>query len=109
MLDSPGNLSATATNTTICISWMPPFSLNLTNADPDIIYCVDVYNVTGGGLHHLTNDCHVITPTYTFTVENPDPRDQFKFTVTPRSNVEGAKNGTPSHAVANFQMYGMSL
>ena len=30
------------------ISWEPPFSLDLTNTDPNIIYCVEVYNITCG-------------------------------------------------------------
>ena len=86
-----------SSNTTITISWAPPFSLNLTTAEPDIQYCVDVYNVTGGGDDHLQSMCD-ITDTYcTFTASDPD--QLFNFTVTPRSNVEGSLNGTTSQPV----------
>ena len=109
MLGSPGNFKITATEVgEINLSWEPPFSLNLTTADPDIAYCVDVHNVTDGGFSHLIlSDCDVIAPSYTFTVDSPDPRDQFQVTITPRSNVEGARNGTPSHTIANFSTHSM--
>ena len=28
------------------LPWLPPFSLNLTNAEPDTVYCIEIYNVT---------------------------------------------------------------
>lgn len=39
---------------------------------------------------------------YNFSVEKPDPRDKFWFTVTPKSNVEGASNGSPNQVNASF-------
>ena len=41
---------------------------------------------------------------YNLTIvnENPNPRDIFLFTVTPRSNVQGAIDGMPSHINASF-------
>ena len=91
------------------MSWVPPFSLNITTADPDIAYCVDVYNITDGGLVHLSNNCSILSPSYTFTVENTDPKDEFEFTITPRSNVEGARNGTPSRIISNFSFQSKSI
>ena len=88
----------------IVISWIPPFTLNLTNTRPDIAYCVDVYNITNGGLIHLSSNCSILLPSYTFTVENPDPEDEFDFMVTPRSNVEGARNGTRSQITGRFSL-----
>ena len=108
MLGSPGNFKITATKVgEINLSWEPPFSLNLTTADPDIAYCVNVYNVTDidGGFSPLISDCDVNTPSYTFTVDSPDPRGLFQFTITPRSNVEGARKGTLSHTFANFSTH----
>ena len=86
-----------SSRTTITISWTPPFSLNLTTAEPDIQYCVDVYNVTGGGDDHLQSVCDITDTYYTFTASDPD--QLFNFTVTPRSNVEGSLNGTTSQPV----------
>jgi hypothetical protein len=88
----------------ILLSWTPPFSLDLTSVDPDIAYCVDVYNITDGGPFHISSNCNILSPSYTFTVENPDPRDQFEFSVTPRSNVEGARNGTRSQITGRFSL-----
>ena len=92
--------------TTITISWAPPFSLNLTTAEPDIQYCVDVYNVTVGGDDHLQSVCDITDTYYTFTVSDPD--QLFNFKVTPRSNVEGSLNGTTSQPVQGYILGGIS-
>ena len=65
---------------------------------PDIVYCVDVFNITDEEAEgdHLISNCSVFDTYYKFVIENPDVKDLFKFVVTPRSNVEGARNGTPS-------------
>ena len=77
------------------IVWEAPFSLNLTNVEPDIAYCVDVYNITCGGRELLISDCDVTETSYTSDVIAPDGYI-YEYIVTPRSNVEGASNGTPS-------------
>ena len=82
----------------ITISWAPPFSLNLTTAEPDIQYCVDVY--VAGGDDHLQSVCDITDTYYTFTAGDPD--QLFIFTVTPRSNVEGSLNGTASQPVFGY-------
>ena len=92
-------------NTTITISRDTPFSLNLTTAEPDIQYCVDVYNVTGGGDDHLQSVCDITDTYYTFTASDPD--QLFNFTVTPRSNVEGSLNGTTSQPVQGSVLGGI--
>ena len=74
------------------IVWGAPFSLNLTNVEPDIVYCVEVYNITCGGRELLISDCDVMETSYTSDVL--EPGYLYKYTVTPRSNVEGAQNGT---------------
>ena len=89
-----------SSGTTITISWSAPFSLNLTTAEPDIQYCVDVYNVTGGGNHHLDSVCGITDTQYTYTA--PDPTGVYNFTVTPRSNIEGSLNGTTSQPVEGY-------
>ena len=81
----------------ITITWKPPFSLNLTHAEPDVVYCVDVYNVTNRSYYdHFISDCSVTNARYLLNVSHPDPRDIFEFTIMPRNNIPGAKNGTPS-------------
>jgi hypothetical protein len=73
------------------INWKAPFSLNLTGVDPDIVYCVEVYNITCGVDDLVAGDCDVTEPRYT------DNRLQgyiYRITITPRSNRQDAQNGT---------------
>ena len=73
--------------------WTAPFSLDLTNVEPDIVYCVEMYNITCGGRELLISDCNVTETSYTSDVIVPDGYI-YEYIVTPRSNVEGAVNGT---------------
>ena len=97
-LEAVGNLTGLSTSSAIHLTWQAPFSLNITTAEPDVVYCVEIIVNT----HYIDREdysisnCSVLNTNYNFTAENPDPRDSFQFCVTPRSNVEGAKNGTPS-------------
>ena len=74
------------------ITWMPPFSLDLTGVDPDIVYCVEVYNITCGVDDLVIGDCNVTEPRFV------DNRLQqgciYRITITPRSNGQDAQNGT---------------
>ncbi len=76
------------TSTSVILTWDAPFTLDLTTAEPDIQYCVDVYSVPGGQVE-LT--CNIIDTNYTSSFQG-----QLVFTVTPRSNVEGSLSGTSS-------------
>ncbi|XP_064387523.1 uncharacterized protein LOC135335850 isoform X2 [Halichondria panicea] len=82
------------TSTSVTLAWDAPFSLDLTTAEPDIQYCVDVHSVPGGQL--VESSCDIIDTNYTFSTSD---QDQLVFTVTPRSNVEGSLNGTSSELV----------
>ncbi|MCG8625726.1 MAG: hypothetical protein MJE68_27475, partial [Proteobacteria bacterium] len=90
-------VTSSPTSTPIQLHWTPPFSLDLNDTNPDVVYCVDIYEVTDVGLQrdlhiHVVSDCNVIEPQYSFTPANSD--SLFQFVVTPRSNVPGAMNGT---------------
>ena len=75
------------------LSWEPPFSLDLTGVDPDIVYCVEVYNITCGRRDLIIGDCNVTEPSY--TSDDIAPHGYiYEYTVTPRSNVQEATNGT---------------
>ena len=90
------------------VTWKPPFSLDLTGVDPDIVYCVEVYNITCGRRDLIISDCNVTESSYTlalypegpgyeasYTSDDISPHGYiYEYTVTPRSNVEGASNGT---------------
>ena len=94
--------------TSIIVTWEPPFSMNLTHAEPDVVYCVDIFNATSNqsqqvdDLKLLISDCSVLDTQYTYTQNDPDPTNAFEVKITPRSNVEGARNGTPSENIPAF-------
>ena len=73
------------------LSWTAPFSLDLTNVDPDIVYCVELYNITCGR-SLLISECGVTETSYTNDALHSGYI--YEYTVTPLSNVEGASNGT---------------
>ena len=49
--------------------WEPPYSLNLTAIDPDIVYCLDniiiIVRATYGVREHVTSDCGIADNNYT--------------------------------------------
>ena len=85
------------------ITWDPPFSLNLTDIDPDIVYCVEVYNITCGRRDLIISDCNVIEPSYTSDALYEG--FLYNLIVTPRSNVDSAQNGTSS-IITGIYYYG---
>ena len=92
---------------TAVIVWEAPFSLNLTNIEPDIVYCVEVYNITCGGRDLLISDCDVMETSYTSDVLQSGYI--YEYTVTPSSNVEGAQNGTSKTITGVSKMVGVLL
>ena len=78
------------------ITWLPPFSLNLTGIDPDIAYCVEIYNISCGMRDLVTDECSVFEPYYYVesTIIALNQGFTYETAVTPRNNVDGAKNGT---------------
>ena len=87
LLQNVNNLVRNGTS----IIWKAPFSLNLTNVEPDIVYCVEVFNITCGRSHLISN-CNVMETKY--SSGDLQAGYIYEYTVTPRSNVEGALNGT---------------
>ena len=80
------------------LSWVPPFSLDLTNVEPDIVYCVEVYNITCGR-SHVISECNVMETSYTNDALHSGYI--YEYTVISRSNVQGATNGE-SHNVTGM-------
>lgn len=86
-LNAVSNLKRTLSN----ITWNPPFSLNLTNVESDIIYCVEVYSTTCGDNAFLFGNCSVTQPFYVSSMLNNGLT--YNITVTPRSYMNGAQSG----------------
>ena len=86
--------------------WTAPFSFDLTGVYPDIVYCVEVVNITCGR-SLLISECDVIETSYTNDVLLPGYI--YEYTVTPRSNVEGAQNGTGATVIGVLATYMKSV
>ena len=76
----------------INITWEPPFSLDLTDIEPDIIYCVEVYNISCQEEVFLFSDCNVIEPYYINRTLHESCL--YNITVTARSYNDSVLNGT---------------
>ena len=75
--------------------WEPPSTLDLTGVEPDIVYCAEVYNITCGEENLISSDCEIMNPIYPASVgDGLDPSYVYEITVTPRSNIPGAANGS---------------
>ena len=92
ILDGVNNISRTSNSN--LISWYPPTSANLTNVEPDIAYCLEVYNTTCWSGNLLISLCNLMESHYIYDDDELHPHCTYNFTVTPRSNIEGASNGS---------------
>ena len=72
--------------------WTPPPTLDLTDVSQDIVYSIEIYNITCGANDLLSSQYRLNISLY----ENAllDPQHVYKVVVVPRSNVQGAMNGT---------------
>lgn len=76
------------------MSWVAPFSLNLTNVEPDIIYFVEIYSITCGN-RELIFTANVFEPMITLDSIALDDYIHYEYSVTAKSNVDGAIEGIP--------------
>lgn len=70
--------------------WDPVPSLDLTDADPDIIYMVEFFKITCGQNVHISRR---VVAGNSATEENLDPMQVYKAVITARNNVMEARNG----------------
>ena len=98
------NLTSVNLTDVICLTWDPPFTLDITGVDPDISYCV---NISAGAVANsndsspLTSNCSIYTPQFNFTVYYPNTSASviYELRVTPRN---GAGDGPTSAPVYGF-------
>ena len=92
----------------VTISWSAPFSLDVTDVDPDIWYSVLIYNVTdeNNPTAILCTDCINITEThYTFTPDYLSPCHVYNFSVIP---LNGAGQGEKTYLTSSLHEYTLS-
>ena len=94
-LDPVSNLSTSVNLTAeeVLNTWTPPYSLDLTDIEPDIVYCVDIYSITCESRDHLFSNCSVVDSELIVYRTNTS-QYIFEIIVTPRSNTKSARNGT---------------
>ena len=93
-LDTVRDLRVQSDTNFISLSWSPPFSLNVTDTEPDVWYTVLVYNVTDkdNPLAVPWPSCQDIADTNcTFTAEDHSPLHEFSFAVVPKNGVGNGK------------------
>ena len=93
-----GNVSVNNSCDSTFLSWSPPFSLDVTDVDPDIWYSISISNVTDNKnpTAVLCDDCHNFTqPNYTFTTANPCPHHMYSFIVIPWNGAGQGKRSKP--------------
>lgn len=73
-------------------TWDAPFTLDLTGVHPDIVYCVEVYNITCGRSNQVFMDCNIMDDMVTCS-RSCEPHFIYEVLITPRSNVNGTLNG----------------
>ena len=82
LLSAVGLLSITVSDTTLSLTWEPPFTLDVTNIRPDITgYCVDVINSTSSVTLH--SECMIIETLFTYPIPENTNCTVIKFIVTP--------------------------
>lgn len=79
---------------TILVSWLAPFSLNLTYVEPDIVYCLNVNRVINQTKTHFITNCSVFVTEYVINTNNDSEEMYYVVTVSARNNVEGARYGS---------------
>ena len=71
----------------ISLMWIAPFTLDISNSDPDITYCVEVFNFTAS----LNLQCEITVTEFTYPLHHIGCDEFYSFTVTP---VNAAGRGT---------------
>ena len=91
-------ITYTGSVSSIIISWSAPFSLDVTDVDPDIWYSVLIYNMTDEPTVISCTDCiNIIETYYTFTPDYPSPCHKYILTIIP---FNGAGQGQSSENVS---------
>ena len=89
---------------TLSLTWEPPFTLDITGVDPDIIYCVDVVNYTSSMT--IYTECGITETHFEFLLPNEYWCTRFEFTVIP---LNMAGNGSSQSSLYTPVNAGMDM
>ena len=94
----------------ISLTWTPPFSLDITNVDPDITgYCVGVTNSTSSLVIH--SECGITDTQYNYTVLPPNDIvcDTYTFTITPVNRVGNGTSASVTRGILPSGEYTVAI
>ena len=88
---------------TLSVDWERPYSLNLSNVEPDITYCLDVKIFNDSSrLGFIFSTCGIIVTEYVFhNIVDSRPCDVYEVFVTP---VNGAGNGSVVSVISDVYL-----
>ena len=108
MLDAVTDVKAVRNSSNILVTWMPPFTLDLTNIVHDITYCVDIMEGPPF-VNMLYSQCTIIQTEATFPLPFMSACNQYMVTVKPNNQAGngtsasiiylGAENGTYNYSL----------
>ena len=81
LLAAVNNLKVYSQQSSILLTWDSPSTLDITGVEPDLWYCVEVYNISRERTALLTTNCSVYEPQFFFTSPNHSRCDLFELTV----------------------------
>ena len=95
-LSAVGSLHITTSNTTLSLTWEPPFTLDITGVDPDITgYCVDVMNSTSSVTLH--SQCRITETLFSYPIPENTNCTVVEFIVTPLNIVGQGESAAESY------------
>ena len=82
LLSSVTSLNVTEKESSVYITWAAPFTLDISNSDPDIHYCVNIDIFTF--MSHVTvhSECEITKNSFNFTFFNGILRECFNYNIT---------------------------
>ena len=89
LLTAVGSPSVDLVDADISLTWTAPFTLDISNVDPDITYCVNVVNSTSSSI--VLSECGITVTGFNFSIPLGRVCDNYTFIVIP-FNLVG--NGT---------------
>ena len=102
-LGSVANLMTDGNGVSIFISWSAPFSLDVTDVDPDIWYTVLIYNVTGDEnptAVPCTNCNSIVETNYVYVPVYPSPCQEYAFEIIPMNEAgQGESQPLPGYTM----------
>ena len=93
--DTPGKVEnvtceRNSPSSVLTIKWNSLPSLDINDTDPDIVYSVELYQITCGQDIFMNNNNNMPQNS---TSNSIDPTQIYGVTITARNNMEGARNG----------------